>query len=639
MTGSLEPLRHLVSNGFSGRRFTQSSPILPDVWIAYGANPRAPQELLLTPERAGRAEVIAATLRERVGRFRRKTGDGVRRRPAKASREAPDIACIPELVAAKLYFDEIITLVLSSTAWWKTHIETAVGAGSDGIRLSDAQITAIGADIDRLVAADDRFIDPPRASQFSCDFLWLVAVVGAIRRPSAFQDGKCDGERLARAFAEVLACRAPFDTAVAEGGAVWRASLNRPVEHATLASSLAIKADAARLLFNISCAKITFAVLDSGIDQRHPAFRDWAKPDEPAANRIDRTYDFTEVRALLNPATAHALLTADPATLDERQRAFADRLRANLEARGVGDVDTNGPRHIAQLRDRLEMGLEIDWGLLEPFLHDLDPAPPADSHGTHVAGILGADWREGADGEEPTVHMQGICPDIRIFDIRVLSPGTRVKEFEVIAALQFIAHLNRRADAQVVHGANMSLETLHNVTNYACGSTPICEACNSLWASGVVLVAAAGNHGHQRYTLASGEELGGYHAISITDPGNADGVITVGATHRKAHQYGVSYFSSRGPTGDGRRKPDLVAPGERVDGPALHGSETAGNGTSFAAPHASGAAALLMARFEELRGQPQRIKTILCDTATDLGREPYFQGAGMLDILRALQSI
>ena len=43
-----------------------------------------------------------------------------------------------------------------------------------------------------------------------------------------------------------------------------------------------------------------------------------------------------------------------------------------------------------------------------------------------------------------------------------------------------------------------------------------------------------------------------------------------------------------------------------------------------------------MARHSELIGQPDRIKQILCDSATDLGREQYFQGAGMLDILRAL---
>jgi len=46
-----------------------------------------------------------------------------------------------------------------------------------------------------------------------------------------------------------------------------------------------------------------------------------------------------------------------------------------------------------------------------------------------------------------------------------------------------------------------------------------------------------------------------------------------------------------------------------------------------------------MARHQELRGDPIRVKQILCHTATDLGRERVFQGAGMLDVLRALQSI
>ena len=53
--------------------------------------------------------------------------------------------------------------------------------------------------------------------------------------------------------------------------------------------------------------------------------------------------------------------------------------------------------------------------------------------------------------------------------------------------------------------------------------------------------------------------------LSISDPGNAEGVITVGSVHKSnPHTYGISFFSSKGPTGDGRYKPDVVAPGEKI---------------------------------------------------------------------------
>jgi subtilisin family serine protease len=155
-----------------------------------------------------------------------------------------------------------------------------------------------------------------------------------------------------------------------------------------------------------------------------------------------------------------------------------------------------------------------------------------------------------------------------------------------------------------------------------------------------VVVAAAGNQGYRKMVASDGIAMEVYSSSSITDPGNADQVITVGATHRyRPHTYGVSYFSSRGPTGDGRLKPDLVAPGEKITAPLPNVGYGVKDGTSMAAPHVSGAAALLMARHNELVARPARVKQVLCSTATDLGRERYFQGAGMLDILRALQSV
>ena len=130
--------------------------------------------------------------------------------------------------------------------------------------------------------------------------------------------------------------------------------------------------------------------------------------------------------------------------------------------------------------------------------------------------------------------------------------------------------------------------------------------------------------------------------------------ITVGATHREhPHTYGVSYFSSKGPTGDGRSKPDLVAPGERIIScsAGIQGEKTAGaagedhcdyreeSGTSMAAPHVSGAIAAFLSIRKEFIGQPEKVKEIFLSTCTDLGRERYFQGHGLLDLMRAIQSV
>jgi subtilisin family serine protease len=128
--------------------------------------------------------------------------------------------------------------------------------------------------------------------------------------------------------------------------------------------------------------------------------------------------------------------------------------------------------------------------------------------------------------------------------------------------------------------------------------------------------------------------------VGITDPGNATEVITVGATHRfQPDRYGASFFSSKGPTADGRLKPDLLAPGEGISSAVGRDGFGAMDGTSQAAPHVSGAAALLLGRNSELEGSPERVKEILLSNATDLGRDRNFQGSGLLDVFRSLQAL
>jgi subtilisin family serine protease len=441
-----------------------------------------------------------------------------------------------------------------------------------------------------------------------------------------------------------------------------------------------VKADAARHLFAIDASALTWAVVDSGIDARHPAFAvvdsegkpipaENGKPEFPFRTRVKATYDFSLIRHVL--ASDHNALRVRIAylkKLDERRsqvsvgRARAwDAEKEALEGLldWLGDSFARRARTTKDLRAALLSGRAVDWDLLGSLLeipHQPESyRPPEHNHGTHVAGIMAGSWRRAdedraAGRAERNVRpdLVGVAPDLRLIDLRVLGADGTGDEFAVIAALQFLRHLNAHKDTVVVHGANLSLSIRHEVVNYACGATPVCEEAERLVASGVVVVAAAGNRGHAKIQTVDGpSEI--YQSISITDPGNAEGVLTVGATHRSSpHTYGVSYFSSRGPTGDGRSKPDLVAPGEKITSAVPCSQATDGrltpdacelDGTSMAAPHVSGVAALLLARHRELAGKPRRVKEILTATATDLGRERYFQGAGMVDALRALQSI
>ena len=424
---------------------------------------------------------------------------------------------------------------------------------------------------------------------------------------------------LANLFEEILA--SPLDTEPL----VWQISLNRSATPALTRSVPAVKADAARSLFRVDCSEIGWAVLDSGIEGDHAAFRDASA----SKSRVKRSFDFSQFRKVLSLSNSNPKI----------REKHLEELLQRKDLLKISDK-SSAENSLKALAEDAMSGRFIHWELVEKFVEIKPETPAFSNHGTHVAGIIGAS-RENADkakGKRDD-HADGMCPDIGLYDFRVLAPNLKDTEFAIMGALQYIRYINERNRFIAIHGANLSLSIPHDVRNFACGRTPVCEECERLVESGVVVVAAAGNLGYHNFETKEGI-YEGYAAFSITDPGNADGVITVGATHRYwPHTYGVSFFSSRGPTGDGRLKPDLVAPGERIRAPMPDGEWGDLDGTSMAAPHVSGAAAMLMARYSELIGQPRKIKQILCKSATDLNRERSFQGHGMLDVLRAFQSI
>jgi subtilisin family serine protease len=428
----------------------------------------------------------------------------------------------------------------------------------------------------------------------------------------------------------------------AKSARIYLINLNRGASQTLFDSRKTVKADAGCQLFNIDTNGLAFAVIDGGVDARHEAFRDLRASaditEAPLRSRVKATYDFTMVRDIINVANAEDPAAATPIHLPRIQKLW--------DAREKIDAVKTGFEH---LKIRNDAARDLDWTIAEPLIripHDAaqspdDPMgykPPGTDHGTHVAGILASNWEHPSDGPIG-VPLVGMCPDLSLYDLRVFDTDGHGDEFAILCALEFVGWINRDRGHPVIHGANLSLALVHDVDSFACGQTPICEACNHLVGLGTVVVAAAGNTGFE--AAANKQSLGnGYRQISITDPGNAGAVITVGSTHRRdPHLYGVSYFSGRGPTGDGRRKPDLLAPGEKITSTIRENGMQRMDGTSMAAPHVSGAAALLMARYPELIGRPLRIKEILMETATDLKRDHDFQGAGLLDVLRALQSV
>jgi subtilisin family serine protease len=245
-----------------------------------------------------------------------------------------------------------------------------------------------------------------------------------------------------------------------------------------------------------------------------------------------------------------------------------------------------------------------------------------------------------------------MAPRCRLVSMKVLDDEGNGEASNIIAALEQIQRFNGNGRHIRIHGVNLSVGYDFDPDWFACGQSPLCIEVDRLVRSGVVVVVAAGNTGYgwqqslARGAVASGQDL------TINDPGNAELAITVGSTHREQpHIYGVSYFSSKGPTGDGRAKPDLVAPGEKILSCAagkkrVVAAEHAGDfdyvedsGTSMAAPHVSGVIAAFLSVRSEYIGRPDRVKEIFLSSATDLKRDRNFQGAGLVDLMRAIQSV
>ncbi|MBV9352361.1 MAG: S8 family peptidase, partial [Mycobacterium sp.] len=314
-----------------------------------------------------------------------------------------------------------------------------------------------------------------------------------------------------------------------------------------------------------------------------------------------------------------------------------------------------------------------------PSSPDAARAPLTDrfGHGTHVAGIIAGQaprdpnsvriaynkpiaqdlpqWTSRTLAEGTT--LSGVAPKANLVSLKVLDDNGTTVSSVILDALNYVRQTNSDGRDLRIHGINLSLGCPSPPTEFAAGQSPLCRELDLLVEMGVTAVVSAGNAGATGLTAGIGGDVFG-QLSTITDPGNAAAAITVGSAHRyRPHTYGITFNSSKGPTLDGRRKPDLVAPGEAITS-AGTGQLVAGvlplqpgpgdppdlacyiddSGTSMAAAHVSGAVAAFLSARTEYIGQPQLVKQLFVSTATDLGRHEFFQGAGLVDLMRAMST-
>lgn len=252
-----------------------------------------------------------------------------------------------------------------------------------------------------------------------------------------------------------------------------------------------------------------------------------------------------------------------------------------------------------------------------------------DHHGTHVSGTMMGEGFGGAGVGVEAGRYRGIAAELtshgdpfnhpdfvvaQVFDKNGSSEGNSM--------YQGLQAMNGEFSTPAVQLFNLSGGGGGSGQN---GTDSLSIKTDALFQNNILPVIAAGNSGSGSST--------------ILYPGAAKGALTVGAVYSDDFSGvatdNVTGFSSRGPTGDGRVKPDVCAPGAYIDSTlaGTYNSYTYGwAGTSMATPHVTGMAAGFIGQY----GFPAwATKTTLLASAINVGQSIYAQGEGKIDAMLA----
>jgi serine protease AprX len=237
----------------------------------------------------------------------------------------------------------------------------------------------------------------------------------------------------------------------------------------------------------------------------------------------------------------------------------------------------------------LDGGKIIAW---KDFVNSRTTAYDDHGHGTHCASI--------ATGTgDANATYKGVAPGAALVGVKVLNSAGSGSTSTIVNGINWVVTNKATYGIRVL---SISLGS----TGSSNGQDALSVACNNAVNAGIVVCVAEGNSGPAKYTTST--------------PAAAANVITVGAMSDCGENgYFLAYFSSRGPTADGRTKPDICAPGWYITA-AKAGTTNqyvTMSGTSMSTPFTAGTAALMLAANPNLT--PAQIKTDLMTTAQDWG--------------------
>jgi len=207
-------------------------------------------------------------------------------------------------------------------------------------------------------------------------------------------------------------------------------------------------------------------------------------------------------------------------------------------------------------------------------------------HGTHVAGTVAA--------LDNTWGVVGVSPQVDLYAVKVLDANGSGTVASVVGGIDW-------AVQQGIPIMNMSLGTSSHVQ-------ALQDACDAAYAVGYLIVSSAGNSGNPP---GRGDNVG--------YPARYESVIAVAASTISDTR---ASYSSTGPA------VELIAPGSSVVSTLPGDNYGFYSGTSMASPHVTGVAALVLAAQSGLTNV--QIRTILQETAEDLGLSSNYQGYGMV---------